>query len=293
VAAAFAGRHGMRVAVLFPSGRVSARQEQQLCCWGDNVLALKVKGSFDDCQALVKAALADEELKKRYRFSSANSINIGRLLPQASYYAAASLRHYEKTGHRPGFVIPTGNLGNALACILAREMGLPIGPVVLATNANRSIADYLRSEKWQPRPSIATLASAMDVGDPSNMERLRRLLGDAASLRTQLVVVSVTDEEIREEIQLSYRESALAVCPHTATAIHAWRNMEAGVRDSGHWILVATAHAAKFETIVEPLTGSAIPLPAELAELLSRPSRNVLIEPTRSAFAAALNDAFA
>jgi threonine synthase len=172
-------------------------------------------------------------------------------------------------------------------------MGLPIGPVVLATNANRSIADYLRSEKWQPRPSIATLASAMDVGDPSNMERLRRLLGDAASLRTQLVVVSVTDEEIREEIQLSYRESALAVCPHTATAIHAWRNMEAGVRDSGHWILVATAHAAKFETIVEPLTGSAIPLPAELAELLSRPSRNVLIEPTRSAFAAALNDAFA
>jgi threonine synthase len=293
VAAAFAGRPGMRVAVLFPSGRVSARQEQQLCCWGDNVLALKVNGSFDDCQALVKAALADEELKKRYRFSSANSINIGRLLPQASYYAAASLRHYEKTGHRPGFVIPTGNLGNALACILAREMGLPIGPVVLATNANRSIADYLRSEKWQPRPSIATLASAMDVGDPSNMERLRRLLGDAASLRTQLVVVSVTDEEIREEIQLSYRESALAVCPHTATAIHAWRNMEAGVRDSGHWILVATAHAAKFETIVEPLTGSAIPLPAELAELLSRPSRNVLIEPTRSAFAAALNDAFA
>ena len=140
VAAAFDKRPGMRVVVLFPDGRVSARQEHQLTCWSNNVLSLSVRGSFDDCQALVKSALANGALCDRYRFSSANSINIGRLLPQSTYYADASLRHFRENGSKPGFVIPTGNLGNALACIMAREMGLPIGPIVLVTNANRTIS---------------------------------------------------------------------------------------------------------------------------------------------------------
>ena len=183
VAAAFDERPGMRVVVLFPDGRVSDRQAHQLSCWSDNVLSLAVDGSFDDCQALVKRALADESLGAAYRFSSANSINIGRLLPQATYYADAAVRHYRATGNRPGFVIPTGNLGNAHACVLAREMGLPIGPIVMAVNANRTIPDYLESLEWSPRSSVQTLASAMDVGDPSNMERLRGLLGDAEELR--------------------------------------------------------------------------------------------------------------
>ena len=135
VAAAFDQRPGMRVVVLFPDGRVSERQAHQLCCWSDNVISLKVQGAFDDCQALVKGAMADPELSRRHRFSSANSINIGRLLPQSTYYADASIRHFRRTGHKPGFIIPTGNLGNAFACIMAREMGLPIGPVILATNA--------------------------------------------------------------------------------------------------------------------------------------------------------------
>ncbi|HNP35586.1 MAG TPA: threonine synthase [Woeseiaceae bacterium] len=292
VAAAFDQKPGMRVVVLFPAGRVSERQEKQLCCWGDNVLSLKVRGSFDDCQALVKAALADDDLQQRYRFSSANSINIGRLLPQATYYAAASLSHFRARGTCPGFVIPTGNLGNALACVLVRKMGLPVGPIMLATNANRSIPDYFASLEWQPRPSIATLASAMDVGDPSNMERLRHVLGDAEVLREELAVVSVSDVDIRKEIKRSYSEFGLSVCPHTATALHAWRTMDARTRESAHWILVATAHAAKFETIVEPITGSTIPLPAELADILSRPSSSILIEPTRDAFANALGRNF-
>ena len=169
----------MRVVVLFPAGRVSDRQARQLTCWGDNVLSLCVDGAFDDCQALVKAALADAVLGKRYRFSSANSINIGRLLPQSIYYAQASLEHFRHTGSKPGFIVPTGNLGNALACLMAREMGLPVGPVILATNANRTIVDYFDTLKWLPRASVQTLASAMDVGDPSNMERLRGLMGDA------------------------------------------------------------------------------------------------------------------
>ena len=159
VAAAFDGRRGMRVVVLFPDGRVSDRQAHQLTCWGDNVLSVRVRGAFDDCQAMVKGAMADVTLAGRFRFSSANSINIGRLLPQCTYYADASIRHYRDTGNEPAFIVPTGNLGNALACVMAREMGMPIGPIVLATNANRTISDYFETLKWVPRPSLQTLAS--------------------------------------------------------------------------------------------------------------------------------------
>ena len=288
VAAAFDQRPGMRVAVLFPEGRVSERQEHQLCCWSDNVISLKVKGSFDDCQSMVKAAMADESLTAQHRFSSANSINIGRLLPQSIYYAVASLQHYRRTGNKPGFIIPTGNLGNAFACIMAREMGLPIGAVILATNANRTIADYFESLEWLPRASLQTLASAMDVGDPSNMERLRKLVGDADVLRDRMAVASVSDESIRAAIRQDFKEFGFATCPHTATATHVWRNLPTDVAEQSDWILVATAHPAKFETIVEPLIGEAIALPAELAAILSREAHSVSIEPDIKSLAAAL-----
>ena len=288
VAAAFDQRPGMRVAVLFPDGRVSERQEHQLCCWSDNVISLKVKGSFDDCQSMVKAAMADESLTAQHRFSSANSINIGRLLPQSIYYAVASLQHYRRTGNKPGFIIPTGNLGNAFACIMAREMGLPIGAVILATNANRTIADYFESLQWLPRASLQTLASAMDVGDPSNMERLRKLVGAADVLRDRMAVASVSDESIRAAIRQDFKEFGFATCPHTATATHVWRNLPTDVAEQSDWILVATAHPAKFETIVEPLIGEAIALPAELAAILSREAHSVSIEPDIKSLAAAL-----
>jgi len=288
VAAAFDNRPGIRVVVLFPEGRVSSRQEHQLCCWSDNVLSLKVKGTFDDCQAMVKAAMADPTLAAQYRFSSANSINIGRLLPQSTYYANASLQHFRRTGTRPGFIIPTGNLGNASACIMAREMGLPIGPIILATNANRTIADYFQTLQWLPRASLQTLASAMDVGDPSNMERLRKLIGDADVLRDQLGVVSVGDDEIKAAMRQDFREFGFATCPHTATATHAWRQLDPDVAEQHDWILVATAHPAKFETVVEPLIGQSVPLPPELADILSRPARSVSIAATLDSLAAAL-----
>ena len=288
VAAAFDGRPGMRVVVLFPDGRVSERQEHQLCCWSDNVVSLKVRGSFDDCQALVKGAMADAEFAKKHRFSSANSINIGRLLPQSTYYADASLRHFRRTGNKPGFIIPTGNLGNAFACVMAREMGLPIGPVILATNANRTIADYFETLQWVPRASLQTLASAMDVGDPSNMERLRHLVGEADVLREQLGVISVDDEEIRESIRHDYAEFGFATCPHTATASYTWRHLDEELAGAHDWILVATAHPAKFETIVEPLIGAQVPVPPELAELLERPARAQSIEPSIAALAKVL-----
>ncbi len=290
VAAAFDRRPGMRVAVLYPDGRVSERQEQQLCCWSENVLSLKVSGAFDDCQAMVKAALADDELAEKHRFSSANSINIGRLLPQSIYYADASLQHFRRTGNKPGFIIPTGNLGNGFACLMAREMGLPIGPVILATNSNRTIADFFETLEWLPRASLQTLASAMDVGDPSNMERLRKLLGEAEVLRERIGVATVNDEEIRSAIREDFEEFGIATCPHTATATYTWRQLDPDLVDSHDWILVATAHPAKFETIVEPLIGSTIALPPELEAILSRPARAVSIEANLASLAHALSD---
>ena len=292
VAAAFDGRPGIRVVVLFPDGRVSERQAHQLTCWSDNVLSLAVQGSFDDCQALVKSAMAETSLCEQYRFSSANSINIGRLLPQCTYYAATSLRHWRKSGRKPGFIVPTGNLGNAFACIMAREMGLPIGEIVLATNANRIIADYLAGSEWLPRDSIPTLASAMDVGNPSNMERLRHLLGDADTLNERFRVFTVSDENIEQQIKQIHDASGSAICPHTATASYAYQTLSQAEKEANDWVIVATAHPAKFELIVEPLIGAEIPLPDPLRRIESKPSRSVPINADLGSLKKALHDRF-
>lgn len=292
VAAAFNERPGMRVAVLYPDGRVSERQAHQLTCWGDNVLSLAVSGSFDDCQALVKAAMADRSLAARHRFSSANSINIGRLLPQAIYYAHSSLMHWRERQQQPSYIVPTGNLGNAFACYLAREMGMPIGEIVLATNENRLIVDFLDGADWAPRASIQTLASAMDVGNPSNMERLRATGGDAAAIGRKVRAASVSDRQIEEEIGRNFTEFGFATCPHTATATYVWRHLDRADREKRDWILVATAHAAKFEQIVEPIIGQAVPVPDELAAILARQRRFTVIAPELDALANALDRGF-
>jgi threonine synthase len=279
VAAAFHARENARVVVLYPAGGVSPRQEHQLGCWGDAVDALRVNGTFDDCQALVKSAFADATLCTRHALTSANSINLGRLLPQMSYYAAASLAIQRTSGRPASFIVPTGNLGNAVACIWARAMGLPIEDVVLATNANRTIPDFLASGEWRPRPSVATLASAMDVGDPSNMARLFALAGDVANIRRTVRARAVSDDEIRDEIAATHREHGRVACPHTATALRVLRNLPASERESRAWVVVATAHPAKFETIVEPVVVRPVDVPPALAALLDRPARVHDLEP--------------
>lgn len=273
VAAAFHRRPGIRVVVLFPDGRVSPRQQHQLTCWGDNVISLAVRAEFDDCQRLAKEMFADAGLVQRYGLCSANSINVGRLLPQSVYYAQASLANYRQNSKPSNFLIPTGNLGNAFAGIWAKQMGLPIDQIILATNANRTIPDFLESGEWKPRASIPTLASAMDVGNPSNMERLRNLWGDAADIGRQLRAISVSDETIAQQIVEEHARSGLAWCPHTATAFNVYRNLSDDERAEHHFIIIATAHAAKFESIVEPLIGETIDPPDELARLLQWPVR--------------------
>jgi threonine synthase len=288
VAAAFYGRAGIEVAVLFPKGLVSPTQERQLTCWGGNVRSLAVRGTFDDCQRLVKEAFGDAQLAARRALTSANSINLGRLLPQSVYYAAASLAVWRRCGERAAFVVPSGNLGNALACLWARQVGLPIGEVVLAHNANRTVPDYLASGVWQPRPSVATLASAMDVGDPSNMERLRALFPDIKDLRAAVSAYVVTDDEIRARIRSGYRQYGQIWCPHTATAAEAWQRLPPALRRARRWVLVSTAHPAKFREIVEPLIGREVAVPDTLAQLLARPAQCVEIEANLGALRAVL-----
>ena len=283
VAAAFHGRPGVQVVVLFPEGRVSPRQQHQLTCWGGNVMSIAVQGSFDDCQRLVKAAFVDEYLSRRHRLSSANSINIGRLLPQSVYYAWASLRHHRRHGRALSFAIPTGNLGNGLAAVLARAAGMPIGDILFVTNANQTLGRYFASGDATAESSVATLASAMDVGAPSNLERLRRLFGEAEQLRNQrLDVTSVSDDEIRAQIRADHGVLPFDWCPHSATARVAWLGLPEA-RRKGDWCLVATAHPAKFETIVEPLTGATVPVPEALSALLERPVHYHRITPTLAA----------
>jgi threonine synthase len=290
VAAAFHRRPGIEVVVLFPKGLVSPTQERQLTCWGDNVRALAVRGSFDDCQRLVKQAFLDPGLRARTSLSSANSINLGRLLPQSVYYAAASLAVWRSFQEPASFIIPSGNLGNALACLWAKRAGLPIARVVLSHNANRPVPDYLATGEWRPRASIATLASAMDVGDPSNMERLRALYPGLAELRGALSACSVSDAQISARIRVGYEEYGQIWCPHTATAAEAWERLPESERAAARWVLVATAHPAKFPEIVEPLIGRKVPIPESLAALFARPSQSVEIEASLEALGAVLEE---
>jgi len=289
VAAAFHRRPWVEVGVLYPKGLVSQRQAQQLACWGDNIHTFRVSGTFDECQRMVKEAFMDAELNKTHELSSANSINVGRLLPQMVYYAKSSLELWRRTGKPANYIIPSGNLGNSMACIWARAMGLPIGEVILATNANRTIPDFLDSGDWKPRQSIATLASAMDVGNPSNMERLRALY-DFANIKRQVSAISVDDNAIRARIKSDAQSLRQIWCPHTATAAEVYWHLPPPKQHS-HWVIVSTAHPAKFNDIVEPLINAPVPVPPALAKLLSLPQHQMDIEPTLAALKARLQGA--
>ena len=288
VAAAFYRQPGIEVLVLFPKGQVSPTQQQQLTCWGDNVRSFAVRGSFDDCQRLVKQAFVEPSLSAQWDLSSANSINLGRLLPQAVYYAASSVALQARTGAPASFIIPSGNLGNATACVWARRLGAPIAQIVLAHNANRTVPDYLAEGVLRIRASVATLASAMDVGNPSNLERLTALYPDAAALRLAVSAVSIDDGAIRARIRSDYERYGAMWCPHTATAAEAWAQLDAARRQSGNWVLVATAHPAKFREIVEPLVGQPVPVPQALERLFRRPSQYNEIDATLASLRGAM-----
>jgi threonine synthase len=218
---------------------------------------------------MVKAALNDAALQAQSPLSSANSISLGRLLPQMSYYAHAALGCWHEHREPLNLIVPTGNLGNALAAVWVRAMSLPIGQIRLACNANATLPDFFAGEDYAPRQAVATLANAMDVGAPSNFERLGWTFPQADALRAQLQAQSVDDRTICTTIAMHAREHGEVFCPHTATAMHVLDTLRAA-GDDLPWAVVATAHPAKFESVVEPLIGRAVEVPASLAAMLQR-----------------------
>ena len=289
VARAFWRRRGIEVVLLYPSGRISRLQEQQLTALGGNIHALEVAGSFDDCQRLVKSALADPELVAAARLCPANSISLGRLLPQAFYYLFAGVRLRAPRG-RPLFCVPSGNFGNLTAGVYAAQWGLPVAGFLAATNRNDVVPRYLDSGELIPHLSFATLSNAMDVGDPSNFERiLARWDRDHAAVGAHLRGCAVSDADTLATMRDVHRRDGRLVDPHTAVGIAAARRLRPSTADGADQpplVVLATADAGKFPETVRRATGVEPPIPAPLQELLERPKQATPLEPRYAALRA-------
>ena len=288
VAQAFHRVPDTRVVVLYPAGQVSDVQEAQMASLGDNVTALAMRGTFDDCQGLVKQAFADDDLRAHVWLTPANSINLGRLLPQTFYYfLVARGRARGGNGGGPIVSVPSGNFGNLTAGLIAKRIGLRVRRFVAATNVNDAVPEYLHSGRYQPRPSIRTVANAMDVGAPSNLERMQSLYaGNVEALRRDVAGFAYDDARVVAEIGTVYRRHGYLLDPHSAIAWLALNDYMATDPDA-QGVFVATAHPAKFREVVEPAIGKAVPLPPVLADAIARPRHAIPMEvdyPTLAAF---------
>ena len=279
VAQGFLGVPNIDVVILYPSGRISHIQEQQLTTVGQNVSALEVHGSFDDCQALVKAAFLDDELQSRRPLTSANSINIARWLPQSIYYAWAIY-----TLKRPAyFSVPSGNVGNLAAGVLAAQMGMPHRGFISVTNDNDGLTRYLSGEPFEARPSVSTISNAMDVGDPSNRPRLEALCkGDLNQLRALVSGYSVSDTETRAIMRRVYERDGYLLCPHSAVGYAGWLRAQESRLENDYepGITLATAHPAKFGEVVLEATGQTPEVPPQLVGCLGKTKQSIEIDST-------------
>ncbi|MCL4149744.1 UNVERIFIED_CONTAM: hypothetical protein GTU68_002795 [Idotea baltica] len=267
VAMGFLGTPGIQVTILYPSGKVSALQEKQLTTLGQNINAIEIKGSFDDCQALVKQAFLDKSLNEKLELSSANSINIARLIPQSFYYVNAYKQL--KTLNRPiAMCVPSGNFGNITAGLLAKKMGLPIDKFIAANNANNVFTRYLNEGNYRPEQTISTISNAMDVGQPSNFQRLSDLFdNDLEAIKATMSSYSFSDEATKAGIKELYEQFNYIACPHTAVAYLGAKKFAEKNREH-HIVFQATAHPAKFLDVVEPIIKNKVPIPDALAQLM-------------------------
>ena len=283
VASAFHKVPGTRVIILYPKGKVSGLQEKQLTTLGDNIIALEIEGTFDDCQRLVKSAFLKREMSDRMNLTSANSINISRLVPQSFYYFDAARNLPE--GAKPTFVIPSGNFGNLTAGLFAEEMGLPVEQFVAATNRNDVVPVYLKEGEYCPRPSVATISNAMDVGAPSNFARMESIFGSEwERMRSRIAGFAYDDEITRDTIRRVKAETGYTLEPHGAVG---WMAAEAWRKDhpEAHTVVFETAHPSKFLDVMEEELGkSAIEIPERLACLADREKVAIQLGTDESAF---------
>ena len=268
VANGFLGVEGIHVYVLYPKGKVSEIQEKQFTTLGRNITALEVDGTFDDCQALVKAAFMDRELNEHLQLTSANSINVARFLPQAFYYFYAYAQ-LKKAGQAANAVVcvPSGNFGNITAGLFGKRMGLPVSHFIAANNRNDIFYQYLQTGVYSPRPSIATIANAMDVGDPSNFARVLDLYRNShEAICTDISGATYTDEQIADTMRRVWQEHHYLLDPHGACG---YRALAEGLRPGETGIFLETAHPAKFKDTVEKIIGENISIPAKLQAFMS------------------------
>ena len=274
VANGFLGVEGIHVYVLYPKGKVSKIQECQFTTLGKNITAIEVDGVFDDCQALVKSAFMDEELNKHMKLTSANSINVARFLPQAFYYFNAYAR-MKALGKADDLVIcvPSGNFGNITAGIFGHEMGLPIKRFIAANNANDIFYKYLKTGKYEPKPSLQTIANAMDVGDPSNFARIYDLFnGDHDKICSLVSGATFSDEQIKETIKACYDATGYILDPHGACG---YRALQEGLKDGETGVFLETAHPAKFKDTVESIIQTEVAIPERLAAFMKGTKQSV------------------
>ncbi|HAZ7572536.1 threonine synthase [Legionella sp. PATHC032] len=273
IAYALRGKKELKGIILFPKDKISFRQQMQITCWGENIRALAVNGSFDQCQQLAKLAFAKSEYKGI--LTTANSMNIARLLPQVIFYAFTSIQLALRHNYSVNFIVPSGNLGNVTACHWAKMLGFPIDQILIANNINSALSEFLLTGVFQSKSVIKTLATAMDVGDPSNLERLFILFNSYSECKKQMNAESVSDEQIKQAIMHCYNEYHYIICPHTATAYHRLSS----INQDKPCVIVAPAHPAKFAEVLEPLLKKEIPVPKQLKILLDRKQHYSIIEP--------------
>ena len=277
VAAGFLGVEGIDVVILYPKGKVSKIQEQQLTTMGQNISTLEVDGTFDDCQSMVKSAFNDPELRSAMKLSSANSINVARFLPQSFYYFS-SYEQLEEKSKPLVYACPSGNYGNLTAGLFAREMGLPIDRFIAATNINDIIPQYLKTGKYIPKPSIFTISNAMDIGDPSNFARILEIHdGDWEGVKKSLAGFSFTDEETKTGMKDVINKTGYLMEPHGTIGYMALKEYQKTHDVQG--IVLETAHPAKFGEVVEPVIGRKIEIPERLQEFMKRKKVATLIQP--------------
>ena len=276
VAQGFLGVPGVSVTLLYPSGKVSDLQEKQLTTNGHNITALEVTGTFDDCQKMVKEAFLDTDLNQKLNLTSANSINVARLIPQSFYYMYAWSR-LKEVNEEMAFCVPSGNFGNLSGGLLARKMGMPVDHFVAATNVNDIVPHYLQTGNFEPKPSIQTLSNAMDVGNPSNFPRMQTLLGnDFKEIAGHIEGFAYDDEATLETISEVYDKFDYFLCPHSAIGylgIKAFLDSHANFTG----ICLATAHPAKFMETVDRATGSDVDVPLALEEVMGKAKDSVVI----------------
>lgn len=281
VAQGFLGVEGIRVVLLYPKDKVSKIQEQQLTTIGQNITALEVDGTFDDCQKLVKTAFLDPDLNKKLNLSSANSINIARLLPQSFYYTYAWSRLAEgsKDVH---FCVPSGNFGNLCGGLLAKKMGVPIAGFIAASNVNDIVPKYLDSGDFEPRASIQTISNAMDVGNPSNFARLIDLYDkDYQRIVSDIKGVSFDDAQTKKIIGDVYNQYNYLMCPHTAIG---YGGLMRYINSSDTGVFLSTAHPCKFKDIVDPLISDEVEIPLRLQEIITREKQAISMNKEFSEF---------